>query len=81
MLPTITLQRLRELGIEATHTNDFISGLKLMQLVSQVFYSGENQALASKMRLSEDKKTGINVLNVNIILNHLKKDPNVHLTP
>lgn len=81
MLSNSILQRLTTLGIEASHTNDFISGIKLLHLVLAVFYQGENQPLACKMRLSEDQKTGINVLNVNIILNHLKKDPNIHLPP
>lgn len=52
MLAPNSLQRLHALGINATHPQDFVSGLKLMQLVSEVFYQGENKALASKMRLS-----------------------------
>ena len=32
------------------------------------------------MRVSEEQKTGINVLNINILLNHLKKDPSIQLT-
>ena len=80
MLSAATKEGLKALGVPAVHCNEFISGLKLMQLISQVFYEGENKALAAKMRVSEEQKTGINVLNINILLNHLKKDPSIQLT-
>ncbi len=40
MLATHTQQQLNQLGIQATHANEFVSGLKLMQLVCLVFYNG-----------------------------------------
>jgi hypothetical protein len=52
-----------------------------MQLVNSVFYGGHNPALASKLRLSEDHKTGNDVININIILGHLKKDSSLTLAP
>ena len=65
------------MGIEATHSKDFVSGLRLMQLVIQVFYQGENRELSSKIRMGDENKTGNNVLNINIILNHLKRDASI----
>lgn len=79
MLPTNIANQLRELGIEAAHSQDFVSGLRLMQLVTKVFYGGDTQVLSSKLRLSEDHKTGNNVLNINTILNHIKKDQNIQM--
>lgn len=35
--------------------------------------------MTAKIKVSEQQKTGINVLNINILLNHLKKDPNIQL--
>jgi len=43
MLSQNIVNKLQALGIEATHSNEFTTGLKLMQLVLQVFYKGENQ--------------------------------------
>lgn len=53
MLSTSTIDRLRSHGIDASHAQDFISGLKLMQLVCQIFYEGEDRTLASKLRLTK----------------------------
>jgi hypothetical protein len=79
MLSINIANQLQELGIEATHGQDFVSGLRLMQLVTKVFYKGDTQVLASKLRLSEDHKTGNNVLNINTILNHIKKDQDIEM--
>ena len=62
------------MGIQADHCQDFASGLKLMQLVNQVFYQGDNQALAYKLKVTDEVKTGNNVMNINMIMNHLRKD-------
>ena len=48
-----------------------------MQLVNQVFHEGQNTALSNKLKLSDQEKTGNNVLNVNMILNHIKKDSSI----
>lgn len=47
--------------------------------MSQVYYSGDNPALASKIKCSDEQKTGNKVVNINIILNHLKRDANIQL--
>ena len=52
-----------------------------MQLVNEVFYNGANQTLFSKLKLTDLDKTGNHVLNINMILNHLKKDTNIQLHP
>ena len=51
-----------------------------MQLANQIFYQGSNQILSNKLKITDQQKTGNNVLNINMIMNHLKKDPNVHLS-
>ena len=51
-----------------------------MQLVNQVFYQGENQALAFKLKVTDEVKTGNNVMNINMIMNHLRKDSQVQLS-
>lgn len=51
-----------------------------MQLVNQIFYQGDNQILANKLRVTDQQKTGNNVLNINMIMNHIKKDPNIQLS-
>jgi hypothetical protein len=79
MLSINIAKQLKELGIEAEHSQDFVSGLRLMHLVSKVFYNGDTQVLSSKMHLSEEHKTGNNVLNINIILNYIRKDQNIHI--
>ena len=53
MLAIKTKQSLREMGIEASHSNDFASGLKLMQLVNEVYYNGDNQILANKLKITD----------------------------
>lgn len=55
--------------------------MKLLQLVCHAYYKGENQTLASKIKWSDDQKTGNKVVNINIILNYLKKDENIQLPP
>lgn len=52
-----------------------------MQLVCQVYYSGHNPTLASKIKWSDDQKTGNKVVNINMILNFIKKDPAITLPP
>jgi hypothetical protein len=81
MLSIKTTQRLQELGLEATKADDFGNGLKLMQLVCQVYYRGDNPALSSKIKWSDEQKTGNKVVNINMILNFIKKDPNITLPP
>ena len=48
-----------------------------MQLVNQVFHQGQNMTLTNKLKLTDQQKTGNNVLNINMILNHLKKDSSI----
>jgi len=48
-----------------------------MQLVNQVFHQGENTTLSNKLKLTDQQKTGNNVLNINMILNHLKKNSSI----
>ena len=79
MLATRTIAHLRQLGVQATTIAEFNSGLKLMQLVNQVFYHGQNHILSGKLRVVNEERTGNNVLNINMILNHLKKDPSIHV--
>jgi hypothetical protein len=40
MLSTSAISQLKSLGIEASHAKDFVTGLRLMQLVIQALYSG-----------------------------------------
>jgi hypothetical protein len=49
--------------------------------VSHVYYRGDNPALSAKVKWSDDQKTGNKVVNVNMILNFIKKDPNIALPP
>ena len=77
MLPSTTANALRQLNVPATHAQEFISGLKLMQLVSQVFHQGQTHLLLPKLRISDENKTGNNVLNINIILNSIKKNSSI----
>lgn len=81
MLSITTGQRLREVGIEATQAEDFANGLKLLQLVCHAYYRGDNPALSSKIKWSDDNKTGNKVVNINMILNFIKKDHNITLPP
>lgn len=55
--------------------------MKLLQLVSAVYYGGDNPALSSKVKWGDEQKTGNKVVNVNMILNYIKKDPNITLPP
>lgn len=50
-----------------------------MQLVCQVYYKGDNPALSSKIKWSDEQKTGNKVVNINMILNFIKKDPTITL--
>ena len=79
MLSIKTVQRLKKLGIEANKVQDFANGIKLLQLVCQVYYNGENPALSAKIKMIDEAKTGVYVLNINILLNYIKKDPNIQL--
>jgi hypothetical protein len=49
--------------------------------VCHVYYQGDNPTLSSKIKWSDDQKTGNKVLNVNMILNFIKKDPAITLPP
>jgi hypothetical protein len=51
MLSIKTVQRLKKLGIEANKVEDFANGIKLLQLVCQVYYNGENPALSAKIKM------------------------------
>jgi hypothetical protein len=77
MLPIETINTLRKLNIHATRPQDFLSGLQLMHLVCHVFYKGDTQVLLPKLRISDETKTGNNVLNINIILNNIKKNNSI----
>ena len=81
MLSIKTCQRLREVGVEATRAEDFANGIKLLQLVCHVYYGGDNPALSAKIKWSDDNKTGNKVVNINMILNFIKKDTNISLPP
>lgn len=81
MLSITTCQQLRAVGVEASRVEDFGNGLKLLQLVCQAYYHGDNPALSSKIKWSDDQKTGNKVVNVNMILNFIKKDPAIVLPP
>lgn len=55
--------------------------MKLLQLVNSVYYGGDNPALSAKMKWGDEQKTGNKVVNVNMILNFIKKDPAITLPP
>ena len=79
MLSSQTQASLRALGVEATHASDFYSGLNLLHLISQAFHGGENPALASKLQLGGTGQTASYVINLNILLNHLKKHQDIEI--
>jgi hypothetical protein len=55
--------------------------MKLLQLVSAAYYGGDNPALSAKVKWGDEQKTGNKVVNVNMILNFIKKDPKITLPP